>query len=282
MVTRLCLYLGHTLPNCPFNTQPEGCPQPTPTVGALRTGGPPHSCGLRHLPKGPRHLSRALQNGQARLGEPTFPMSLPQSEGAFPSTEEPGGPALDLQRVCSSHHPTGPGAKVTQPHPHQPQSESRCWVWGRREGGQAGLLCEGQRCWHGPGRGSWSHAVLPASRRAEKTLRVAVSCHVCSQKRQTQQEGSFKTHIPALPLDFRCEVPTRPRPHQQAHSQVWAGGRQVGGPVSRAPRGLVHRGVQRTFRGHRWAFHGSPSGLPVLRLGPWKGSGLEEAPREWA
>ena len=147
------------------------------------------------------------------------------------------------------------------------------------EGGQAWLLCKGQRCWHGPGRGSWSHAVLTASRRAEKTLGVGVSCHVCSQKRQTRQEGRFKTHIPALPLDFRCEVPTRPRPHRQAHSQVWAGGRQVGGPVSRAPHGLVHKGVQRTFRGHRWAFHGSPRGLPVLRLGPWKGSGLEEAPR---
>lgn len=282
MVMRLCLYLSHTLPNCPFNTQPEGCPQPRRMLGALRTGGPLHSWGLRHLPKGPRRLSRASQNRQSRLGEPAFPMSLPQSEGAFPPTEEPGGPALDLQRVCSSPSPHRARGQ-SNPNPPPPASARKQMLGLGPKGGRAG-----RAALRGSEALAWARPRVTATCRpasiwkGREDIGVAVSCRVCSQKRQTRQEGSFKTHIPALPLDFRCEVPTRPHPHRQAHLQVWAGGRQVGGPVSRAPHRLVHKGVQRAFGGHRWAFHGSPRGLPILRLCPWKGSGLEEAPREWA
>lgn len=182
MVTRLRLYLGHTLPNCPFNTQPEGCPQPRPMVGALRTGGLPYSWGLRHLPKGPRHLSRALQNRQARLGEPAFPMSLPQSEGVSPSTEEPEGPALDLQRVCSSPSPHKARGQ-SNPNPPPPASPRKQMLGLGPKGGQAG-----RAALQGSEALAWARprvmaTCCPASIwKGREDTGLAVSCRVCSQK----------------------------------------------------------------------------------------------------
>lgn len=59
----------------------------------------------------------------------------------------------------------------------------------------------------------------------------------------------------------RCEVPTRPRPHRQAHSQVWAGEAGRWRPCLQSPTQACAQRCAESFRG-------AQVGLPRLPQGP--------------
>lgn len=84
-----------------------------------------------------------------------------------------------------------------------------------------------------------------------------------------QKEGGFEAHIPNLPLDFRCEVPTR-LCLTRAGTLAGLGTRQAGEPpIARAPKDPVTDKVpgEHSHRALGRAFSPSPpSGPPTLRL----------------
>lgn len=105
MVTRLCLYLGYTLPSCPFNAQPEGCPQPRPRVGTLRTAGPHHSQALA-LPWAQTLAETAEKSWPGLAGRASSaesPASLPRSEGVLPPAEESQRARPPSPRACGGY-----------------------------------------------------------------------------------------------------------------------------------------------------------------------------------
>lgn len=257
---RLCLYLSHTLPNYPFNTQ----------RGAALSRRMARALGLEALPLlGTQTFAKRPETSQQGLAEQTVkawraPHSLcpchSQKElflhgGAWKASP---GPAESLL----SHHPAGPGPSNPNP-PHQPQPEKA----------DAGSGSEGRAGRQGCSRGSRSagigqaedHGHMPSCQHLEGQRRHWGSrgCRVL-QKRQTRQEGSLRL-IPAPP-HWISGVKSQLAPvHTGRHTH--RSGQEAGrwrSLSSRAPQACA-QGVQRAFRGTGGP-SGSPGASPILRL----------------
>ena len=196
-----------------------------------------------------------------------FPSVWEPTEPAHPDTEPAEATCLvgcwgciskQALLLLSPSHPQGPGHQPPA-HPHQPQLDLIRWAWGGEQAGPGQAERQGHT-------GSWQP--LEGQRR-----HLADPVANTSAPREIPKGVAFKAHIPALLLDSRYEVSTRLLLTQAGGSQVWAGGRQVGGL---SPEPHTDTFTERCAESHRGSGAFQPATLqepPVLGPRPWAQAG---------